>query len=75
MTPIYMANVTPGGCMCNMACSRCYNSDYKPVFVFIVLSFGDENKIPENPYSIVRLVYPLRPSLTVQIPIIVEIDY
>ena len=33
-------------------------------FVLIGLSFGDENKRRENRYSIVRLVYPLRPSLT-----------
>ena len=28
------------------------------------LSFGDENKCCEKPYSIVRVVYLLRPSLT-----------
>ena len=32
--------------------------------VFIGLSFGDENKCCEKPFTIVRLVYPLRPSLT-----------
>ena len=33
-------------------------------FVFIGLSFGDTNKIREQPYSLVLILYPLRPSLT-----------
>ena len=34
------------------------------VFVCIGLSFGDTNKRREQPYSIVLLLYPFRPSLT-----------
>ena len=47
-----------------MEYSLCYDIGYKLVFVFIWLSFGDTNKRREQPYSIVLLLYPFRPSLT-----------
>ena len=37
--------------------------------VFIGLSFGDDNKRRENPYSIVRLLYRFGPSLTLRLHI------
>ena len=49
--------------VCNMACSRCYNSDYKGVFdVYRFVFWRYENKRRDQPYSIVLLLYLLRPS-------------
>ena len=45
--------------VCNMACSRCYNSDYKVVFdVYRVVFWRYENKRRDQPYSIVFVSVP-----------------
>ena len=59
-----------------MECRLCYNIDYKLVFVFDrVVFWRYENKIRDQPYSIVLLLYLLWPSPDISIYIVTDRQY